>query len=93
MSNGERVALRLGMKPIPTLTSPLPSVDLRTGAPVDAHSERSDVCAVPAACIVAEAMMALVLADALVEKLGSGCLTDMQAAYQAYRERLRRTIG
>ena len=93
MSNGERIVARLAMKPIPTLTSPLPSVDLRTGAATEAHAERSDVCAVPAASIVAEAMVALVLADAILEKLGNGCLPDVQANFTAYCERLRRIVG
>ena len=61
MSNGEEIVLRLAMKPIPTLQRPLASFDVRTHRAVEAHAERSDVCAVPAACVVAEAMVALVV--------------------------------
>lgn len=62
------------MKPIPTLSRPLRSVDLVTREPVTAHRERADVCAVPAASIVGEAMLALVLADAVLERFGGDSL-------------------
>ncbi len=88
MTNGEPVIVRVAMKPIPTLTSPLPSVDVSTGEPAPAHAERSDVCAVPAAGVVGEAMLALVLASAVVEKFGGDCVSDMLAAFEHYRERL-----
>jgi len=70
MSNGEMIFLRAAMKPIPTLQNPLPSVDLRTMEKTLAHAERSDVCAVGSAAVVAESMVALVLADALLEERG-----------------------
>lgn len=70
VSNGQIVFLRAVMKPIPTLQSPLPSVDLATGEQCDAHRERSDICAVGSAAVVAEAMVAIVLADALLEARG-----------------------
>lgn len=70
MSNGEIIFLRAAMKPIPTLQNPLPSIDLRTKEEVKAHAERSDVCAVGSAAVVAESMVALVLADALLEVRG-----------------------
>lgn len=70
MSNGEIIFLRVAMKPIPTLQNPLPSIDLRTKEEVKAHAERSDVCAVGSAAVVAESMVALVLADALLEVRG-----------------------
>jgi chorismate synthase len=70
MTNGEPVVVRAAMKPIPTTITPLRSVDLATGEPSQTQYQRSDVCAVPAASIVGEAMVAWVLADALLEKLG-----------------------
>ncbi len=88
MTNGEPVRVRLTMKPIPTLTSPLPSVDVTTGEAAQAHAERSDVCAVPAAGVVGEAMLALVLASAAREKFGGDCMEDMLAAHRRYVERL-----
>ncbi|HEX9092808.1 MAG TPA: chorismate synthase, partial [Coriobacteriia bacterium] len=88
MSNGEPVCLRAAMKPIPTLTRALSTVDLITGEPVDAARERSDVCAVPAAGVVAEAEVALVLADAYCRKFGGDCLCDLESALAQYRRRL-----
>ena len=79
----------MAFKPISTLMKPLPSADLRTGAPSPAHVERSDVCVVPAAGVVAEAMLAFVLADALVEKFGCDTADDLVAAVERYRARLR----
>ena len=89
MSNGEDIVVEVAFKPISTLMKPLPSADLRTGAPSPAHVERSDVCVVPAAGVVAEAMLAFVLADALVEKFGSDNADDLVAAVDRYRARLR----
>jgi chorismate synthase len=77
VSNGMPIVVRAAMKPIPTLARPLASVDVRTGERVDAAKERSDVCAVPAASVVAEAVVALVLADALLERLGTGHLDEL----------------
>ena len=88
MTNGEPVVMRAAMKPIPTLMRPLGTVDLSTGEVAEAARERSDVCAVPAAAVVAEAEMALVLADAYQDLLGRGCLEDMTAALAAYRARI-----
>jgi chorismate synthase len=93
VSNGEAVVVRAAFKPIPTLTRPLSSVDLDTGQAAAAHAERSDVCIVPAGCVVLEAMVALVLADALVEKLGGDCMADMLAAHGAYLARLGGAFG
>jgi chorismate synthase len=70
MSNGETIVVNAVAKPIPTLAKPLPSVDLKTGEAVQAHVERADVCVVPAAGVIGEAMLAIVLADALLEKFG-----------------------
>ncbi len=89
MTNGERLVVRAAMKPIPTLMRPLRSVDIRTREPVDASRERSDVCAVPAAAVVAEAEVAFVLADAYCAKFGADCVDDLSAALAAYRERIR----
>ena len=89
MSNGEPLVLRAAMKPIPTLMTPLASVDLDTRETVDASKERSDVCAVPAAAVVAEAEVALVLAWAYVRKFGGDCVCDMRAALAAYEARIR----
>lgn len=89
MTNGEPVVVRIVMKPIPTLTTPLPSIDLQTGEATEAHAERSDVCAVPAAGVVGEAMLALVLASAVVERFGGACMEDLMAAHAAFLQRLR----
>ncbi len=77
MTNGAPVVVRAAMKPIPTTLTPLCSVDLATGEPVKTQYQRSDVCAVPAASVVGEAMVAWVLADALIEKLGGDSLAEM----------------
>ena len=89
ISNGEPIVVRAAMKPIPTLTQPLPSIELPSLEPHPAHAERSDVCAVPAASVVGEAMVSFVLAQAMREKFGGDSLQDMQAAWQAYWRRLR----
>jgi len=79
MTNGMPVIVRAAMKPIPTTVTPLRSVDLETGEPAETEYQRSDVCAVPAASIVGEAMVAWVLADALLDKLGGDSLEEMKA--------------
>ncbi len=84
ISTGEEIVVRAAVKPIPTLAHPLPSVDLDTGAEVLAHYERSDVCVVPAAGVVAEAMVAIVLADAWLEKFGGDTLAETRANYEHY---------
>ena len=78
ISNGQPIVVRAAMKPIPTTVAPLRSVDLATGKPATTQYQRSDVCAVPAASIVGEAMVAWVLADALLEKLGGDSLAEMK---------------
>ncbi len=90
MSNGETVIVRAAMKPIPTLMTPLASVDILSRDPVMANTERSDVCAVSAAAVVGEAMAAIVMADALVDKFGGDNLTDLSAAITHYRQRIGR---
>ncbi len=88
VSNGEPIVVRAAMKPLPTLMRPLDSVDLATGEPAQALVERSDVQAVEALAVVAEAAVAWELARAAREKLGGDALVDMLAAAQAYRERI-----
>ena len=89
VTNGEDVLCRVAFKPISTLMKPLASVDLATGEPAPAHVERSDVCVIPAAGVVAEAMLALVLAEALLEKFGEDDADSLVAAVERYRRRLR----
>ena len=84
ISTGEEIIVRAAVKPIPTLAHPLPSVDLATGAELLAHYERSDVCVVPAAGVVAEAMVAIILADAWLEKFGGDSLPEVRANVEAY---------
>jgi chorismate synthase len=89
VTNGEDVVLWASFKPISTLMKPLPSADLATGARSPAHVERSDVCVVPAGGVVCEAVVAIVLADAVLEKFGNDSLDDLRAALEGYRARLR----
>src|SRR5687767_2485568 len=89
VTNGQAVVVRAAMKPLSTLRTPLKSVDLATKEAVEAVVERSDVCAVPAAGIVGEAMMAIVLADAFLEKFGGDGLEEVRRNYRAYQESLR----
>jgi len=84
VTTGEPLLVRGAMKPISTLRSRLPSVDLRDGSVGDAAVERSDVCAVPAAGVVGEAMVALVLADAVLEKFGGDSLGELRRNFEAY---------
>jgi chorismate synthase len=88
VSNGEEIVVRAGMKPLPTLMRPLRSVDLDTGEPADALVERSDVSAVEALAVVAEAAVAWELARAAREKFGGDALGDFVAAWRAYLERI-----
>jgi chorismate synthase len=88
MTNGDPVVVRGAMKPLPTLTKPLRSVDIETKQPAAALRERTDSCTVPAAAVVAEAMVALVLADGYKEKLGGDHVDDAVAALRAYEERI-----
>ncbi|MBT9172393.1 MAG: Chorismate synthase [Syntrophomonadaceae bacterium] len=88
VTNGEPLVLRAAMKPIPTLTVPLPSVEIDTHRPGRAAVERSDVCAVPAASIVGEAVVAWEVACALREKLGGDSLEEMREHWTAYNSML-----
>jgi chorismate synthase len=82
MSNGEPIVVRVAMKPLPTMPTPLRSVDVGTKSPIAAHYERADVCAVPAAVVVGEAMLALVLANALADKIGGDSLNEMRRNFE-----------
>ena len=89
MTTGDPVILRAAMKPLPTLTKPLRSVDTETKQPAEALRERTDSCTVPAAGVVGEAMVALELASAYREKFGGDGIDDVVQAVDAYRERIR----
>jgi chorismate synthase len=89
ITNGEDVRVTGYMKPIATLMQPLRSVDLATGIESPAAIERSDVCAVPAAAVVAEAMVCLVLADAFLEKFGGDSIAEIEANVESARARVR----
>lgn len=89
ITNGERLIVRVAMKPIPTLYQPLNSFDLKTKEAYQASIERSDVCAVPAAAVVGEAMTAIVLAQAFQEKFGGDSLEEMKRNYHTYQEYVR----
>ena len=84
MSDGEPITVRAAVKPIPTMTKPLPSVDLRTGKKAEAHIERSDICVVPAAGVIGEAMLAIVLAEAVLEKFGGDHIDETLRNYRGY---------
>ena len=84
ITTGEPLVVRAAMKPISTLRKRLPSVDMRDGSAKDAAVERSDVCAVPAAAVVGEAMVALVLADAFLEKFGGDAMSEVRRNFESY---------
>jgi chorismate synthase len=88
MTTGDPLVVRAAMKPLPTLTKPLRSVDIATHEPAAALRERTDSCTVPAAGVVGEAMAAFVLADAYRRKFGGDHIDDVRAAVDAYRERI-----
>ena len=88
MSNGEVLRVRAAMKPISTVPKALDTIDTKTGEPAKAINQRSDVCAVPAAGIVAEAMVALVLADAVIEKFGGDSVMQTRRNYESYMANL-----
>ncbi len=90
ISTGQPLVVRAAMKPISTLMRPLGTVDLRTGAAAEAVRERSDVCAVPAAGVVAEAMVAIVLAGAVLEKFGGDSLEETRRSFDAYLDAIGR---
>jgi len=87
MTNGEGVIVRAAMKPIPTIKNPLRTVDIETGIATTAHAERSDTCAVPAACVVGEAMVAWTLAVAVLEQFGGDTAEELKSRFALYREK------
>ena len=89
MSNGEILRVRVAMKPISTIPKALDTIDVATGLPAKAINQRSDVCAVPAAGVVAEAMAALVLAEAVLEKFGGDSITETHRNFTSYVQNLR----
>ncbi len=93
ITNGEPLVLRAAMKPIPTLLSPLPSVNLQTMEEESAAVERSDVCAVPAASVAGEAIVAWELAVALKEKLGGDSVEEMRRSFNSYLEMVEEYLG
>ncbi len=84
MTNGEPLVVRAAMKPLSTLKAPLRSVNMQTREAVTAHFERSDVCAVPAAGVIGEAMVGIVLAEAVIEKFGGDSIDELLRNYRAY---------
>jgi len=89
MTNGAPLVVRVAMKPISTLMSPLKSVDLRTKQAADASVERSDVCAAPAAAVVGESVVAFELANAFLEKFGGDSLREITRNYESYLEQIK----
>jgi chorismate synthase len=92
MSNGEVISVRVAMKPISTVPKALQTVDVATGEAAKAQHQRSDVCAVPAAGVVAEAMVALVLAEAALEKFGGDSVSETKRNMVAYLESIPETL-
>jgi chorismate synthase len=89
MTNGQDILVRGMLKPISTLRRPLESVELTTREPAAAAYERSDVAVVPAAGVIGEAMVALVLAGAMIEKFGGDSLVEARRNYQGYLEQVK----
>jgi chorismate synthase len=89
MSNGEPIIVRAAMKPIPTLYKPLRSVDMKSREPYEATVERSDTCAVPAALVVAEAVVAIEIASAFLDKFGGDSLVEIRRNFEGYCHQLR----
>ena len=82
MTNGEMIVLRAAMKPIATLAKPLKAVDLSTNKVIESRYERSDVCAVPAASVIGEAVIAPVIANAFLEKFGGDSMEEINKRYK-----------
>ena len=88
VTNGQELRVSASMKPIATLMTPLRSIDLETGAEAAAAIERSDVCAVPAASVVGEAMVAIVLADAFLERFGGDTVDELKHRYAEWQRQV-----
>jgi chorismate synthase len=93
MTTGEPLVVRVAMKPISTLMRPLATIDVTTGAPAAAVAERSDVTAVPAMGVIAEAMVAIVMADAVLEKFGGDSLGEVCRNHAAYLRQVGERTG
>jgi chorismate synthase len=93
ITTGQPVVVRAAMKPLSTTLNPMQSVDLATGRPAPMEYERSDFCAVPRACIVGEAMVCFVLADALLEKLGGDSIAEMKPRFASLRQAHLEDLG
>jgi chorismate synthase len=89
MSNGEVIIARAVMKPIPTLKNPLRSIDIITKEPVSASTERSDICAVPAASVVCEAVVAFEIARCFMEKFGGDSINEVTRNYEGYLNQIQ----
>jgi chorismate synthase len=90
VTNGEPIDLRVAIKPISTMKKPMQSIDLNTKEKVEAHYERSDVCVVPAAGVIGEAVVALTLTDAFLEKFGGDSMAELERNYHSYMESIAR---
>jgi chorismate synthase len=90
VTNGEPIDLRAAIKPISTMKKPMQSVDLKSKEKVEAHYERSDVCVVPAAGVIGEAMVAVVLAEAFLEKFGGDSIAEIERNHRSYLELIGR---
>ena len=90
VTNGEPIDLRVAIKPISTMKKPMQSIDLNTKEKVEAHYERSDVCVVPAAGVIGEAVVALTLVDAFLEKFGGDSMPELERNYHSYMESIAR---
>lgn len=90
ISNGENIIVRAAVKPVPTLTKPLQSIDLRTGRNCLAQVESTDLCIVPAASVIGETVVAFELAQAFLEKFGGDTLTEIKHNFHAYQKQLRK---
>ena len=90
ITNGMPIILKAAMKPIPTQRKPLRSIDIITKRPVEAAYERSDICAVPAASVIGEAMIALTIADAFLEKFGGDSIAEVKRNYNSYIEYIKK---
>ncbi len=88
ISNGQPICVCLAIKPVPTLRKPLKTVDLNTKQPCSAQKERADVCVVPAVGVIAEAMLAIVLTGAFLEKFGADSISDIKKTYHDYQSRI-----
>jgi len=86
VTNGEPIDLRVAIKPISTMKKPMQSIDLKTKEKTEAHYERSDVCVVPAAGVIGEAVVALTLAEAFLEKFGGDSMPELERNYRSYME-------